>query len=96
MSDLTVSKTILEQLGGNRFIAMTGSNHFLGGADSLSFRLVPNRSKLRWMRIVLTPMDVYTVTLLNLKGVVGETHENVYAEDLRGLFTSITGLATSL
>jgi hypothetical protein len=35
MSNLTVANTILEQLGGGRFIAMTGAKSFVGGEDSL-------------------------------------------------------------
>jgi hypothetical protein len=30
MTDMTVSQTILSQLGGKRFIAMTGSKNFVG------------------------------------------------------------------
>ena len=57
MTDLTVSQTILSQPGGNRFIAMTGSKNFVGSDDALSFELVPNQSKAKYMRIVLTPMN---------------------------------------
>lgn len=57
MTDMTVSQTILSQLGGNRFIAMTGSKNFVGSDDALSFKLVPNQSKAKYMRIVLTSMD---------------------------------------
>ena len=57
MTDMTVSQTMLSQLGGNRFIAMTGSKNFVGSDDALSFKLVPNQSKAKYMRIVLTSMD---------------------------------------
>jgi hypothetical protein len=50
MTDMTVSQTILSELGGNRFIAMTGSKNFVGSDDALSFKLA------KYMRIVLTPM----------------------------------------
>jgi hypothetical protein len=57
MTDMTVSQTILSQLGGNRFIAMTGSKNFVESDGALSFKLVPNQSKAKYMRIVLTSMD---------------------------------------
>jgi len=39
MVDLTVANTILEQLGGRKFIAMTGARNFVGDFSGLSFRL---------------------------------------------------------
>ena len=39
MTDMTVAKTILAQLGGSRFVAMTGARHMAGDATSLSFGL---------------------------------------------------------
>ena len=36
MSNLTVAKTILEQLGGNKFCMMTGAKNLAGDENSLS------------------------------------------------------------
>ena len=41
MSDITVAKTILRQLGGRSFIFMTGARNLIASADSLSFRIPP-------------------------------------------------------
>ena len=54
-----VAKTILAQLGGKRFIAMTGANSFTGSADELTFKL-PTRGKMRAVKIKLEPSDTYT------------------------------------
>jgi hypothetical protein len=39
MTDMTVARTILDQLGGARFVAMTGAREFVGSADSLTFKV---------------------------------------------------------
>ena len=36
---MTTAATILEQLGGNKFRAMTGAKNFLDGGSYLSFHL---------------------------------------------------------
>jgi len=42
MADLTVAKTIFEQLGGEHFVAMTGAKDFVGTEDSLTFKVGSN------------------------------------------------------
>jgi hypothetical protein len=74
---MTVSKTILRQLGGNRFIVMTGLKNFVGSNDALSLKIVPKPEQGQVHADLLSPMDVYTVSLLNTKGVVVSSHENV-------------------
>jgi hypothetical protein len=40
-----VAETILEQLGGKRFIVMTGAKHFAADGNALRFRLPSNFAK---------------------------------------------------
>lgn len=96
-----IADTILEQLGGGRFILMTGAKDFsFGEAGDLRFRLTLGRWRV--VRIELTPMDVYRVTFIQPprrgSAATGRSHvvEDVYAEDLRRVFERETGLATSL
>lgn len=101
VNDLSVAKTILEQLGGNRFIAMTGAHNFAGGSDSLQFRLPSNFAKnsINSVSITLTPMDTYTVILSRVRGTKVtqiSRHEHAYAEDLQKLFRAETGLEVHL
>ena len=98
MTDLTVSKTILAQLGGNKFIAMTGAKHFLGSADTLRFQLPSARAAkgVKFVSIQLMPSDTYTMLFHNLKGVVVKSYEDVYCDQLQELFTTQTGLDTHL
>lgn len=59
MADQTVAKTILAQLGGNRFIVMTGSKNLVSDTNSLSMRLSKNNSKAEYLVITLNAMDTY-------------------------------------
>lgn len=92
----SIAETILAQLGGRKFIVMTGARDFVGSPDALSFKL-PRPSPFNAVRITLTSLDLYTVTFYKgkmfkpVKEVAG-----VYADQLRSVFTSATGLETSL
>ncbi len=101
MTDMTVPTIILQQLGGNRFKAMTGASSFEGDGSMLSFRLPSNITKHRakGMRIVLQQNDLYRLELLGMKDfevVRHDVREDVFVEDLRETFTDMTGLATSI
>lgn len=101
MTTLQIAKTILEQLGGRRFVAMTGAKNFLGGERTLSFRLPSYfaRSGINAIRITLQPSDTYTVEFSRVRGVKFvpvSTHEGIYCDALPALFTAETGLLTTL
>jgi hypothetical protein len=102
MTSNQVAQTILQQLGGNKFIAMTGAKSFVGGTDRLMFSLPANFAKggINKVRITVTPADLYNVEFMKIRGVqsvkvIAEV-DGVYAEDLRRIFTSETGLDTHL
>jgi len=100
-TDMTVSKEILAQLGGGRFIAMTGAKQFVGDDASLTFRLPSSMTKGRasGMRITLTADDAYTLEtfkVVRFEMRVLETCRGIYVEMLRPTFTRMTGLDTSL
>lgn len=90
---------ILQQLGGNRFIAMTGAM-CLDTGDGLQIKL-PRISKLSCVRIDFDAgTDTYTVQGYKGRGLnireAGEALPLVYADMLRRLFTSMTGLEVTL
>lgn len=97
---MTVANTILAQLGGNRFCAMTGAKNLLGDAASLMFDIGRGATnKANKVRVTLTPADVYTVEFFNYRSLTLKTVgkiEDVYAEDLQRVFTAETGLYTRL
>ena len=98
---MQVAETILQQLGGNRFIAMTGARNFVGRPASLTFALPGRMTTNGANRVVveLTSDDLYTVEFLRVRGlnlsIVGEV-SGVYADSLRAVFEQATGLRTSL
>ena len=65
---MTVAQTILDQLGGSKFIAMTGSKNFTSTADgnTLYMKLVKNRSKANYLKIDLTGLDLYDMKFTHI------------------------------
>ena len=97
-----VAQTIITHLspaglGGLR--AMIGAVHFIHGANSVSFRFKGSRA-FNMCTVELEPDDTYTLQLLYLTRAyqlkAHTTDHNVYAAELRGLFTNRTGLDTAL
>ena len=75
-TDLTTANTILQQLGGKRFIVFTGSSNFVGDENSLTMRLKRNKVNAKWLKITLTPMDVYLMEFIKEKKTDG-IHEGI-------------------
>lgn len=67
MTNKTIANTILSQLGGNRFIAMTGAKNFVAIDNGLRFQIGRNASKTNRVEIVLTPMDTYDYTFIKYR-----------------------------
>ncbi|TVT36807.1 hypothetical protein FNT36_25170 [Hymenobacter setariae] len=102
--------TILMQLGGNKFLVMTGANKLMAAGRTehnpnpwLRMDLRKNKAKVNRLKITLMPTDTYTVefyqqVLVDWEPVISnqQTFELVYGEDLQTLFTSVTGYDTHL
>lgn len=86
---------ILKQLGGNRFIAMTGAKHFVHDDKMMAFQ-IPMRNKIRGVRIYLNGMDTYDMEFLNRNFEVADRAEGIYNDSLQNVFTQKTGLYTHL
>jgi hypothetical protein len=97
---MTIATTILEHLGGNRFIAMTGAKHLVDHGNALSFKFPkPKGQKVNYLKIELETFDTYSLTFGYLRGLSAtlETPKTVvYAAQLQALFTERTGLDTHL
>lgn len=99
--NVEIATTIAQQLGGTRRLGvMIGAHGFTAGDNSLSFRFKAKaKNGSNAMRIVLEPSDTYRVEFLSIRGTSVKSKgvfEDVYAEDLRRLFESETGLYLSL
>lgn len=61
-SEPKVHEIILQQLGGRQFLVMTGSKNLIYSAKEnnfLSMHLTRNKIGAQFLKIILTPMDVY-------------------------------------
>ncbi len=97
---MQVAKTILEQLGGQRFVAMTGVTNLGATENSLSMKLKRSNSKANYLTITLMPTDVYKMEFIkidrNFNRVVVKEYNEVYCDMLQELFTEETGMYTRL
>lgn len=98
-----VAMTILEQLGGNKFIAMTGSHSFSYDSDlSLTFKTRNAKQGIKAVKISLNGNDTYKMRFIKQKRAPSfavsdvAVHNEVYFDDLQTLFTKETGLLTKL
>lgn len=97
--------TILEQLGGPRFVLMVGARSIAGCERTLSFRIGRNRPGVTHVTIELNGLDLYDLDFTSVRsrghglGMYRRTVARVFglgAEQLRATFTTVTGLETSL
>jgi len=95
----------LQQLGGRRFIAMTGAKNLTHDKNGtvLCMQIGRNSAKVKWVRITLTADDLYTMEFLGEKGrgfdsqvIEIAQYEGVYCDMLQPIFTKVTGMYTHL
>lgn len=97
-----VSQMILQQLGGRKFLSMTGAHSLTYGDNCLIFKLPTNPKKVTGVKIILTPMDDYTMEFINVGSVkqnfavTKKVINNVYFDMMQDIFTENTGLYTTL
>lgn len=100
---LQIADTIYRQLGGRRFIAMTGARNLVasGAHRSLIFS-IPTSRGINRVQIALADDDTYAMTFyrparsMRLDAAAVATVEQVYADQLTEVFEHHTGLATKL
>lgn len=81
----SVAEQILLQLGGRRFMAMTGSKNFLADGNTLQMQLAKNQSGANRLHITLNGMDLYDMRFFyyrmpNVKCVNGKMIETPAVE----------------
>ena len=90
---------VIKQLGGGRFIAMTGAKDFFIGPKGMVFKIGRNSKGVNYVRINLNSMDTYDVEYLSVRAYkekVKYKAKGIYADMLRDSFEANTGLRTSL
>jgi len=90
---------ILKQIGGNRFIAMTGAKGFAFSDKYMSFKIGRNSKGINFVRIGHNAMDTYDMEFgfVSVKGIkVKKKVKGVYADMLGTMFKKCTGMNVSL
>ena len=91
---------ILNQLGGNRFIMMTGAKHFGVGKEGLSFKIGRNSKQVNHIKIDYDRgRDLYNIKFdwVTKRGIKNKkTLKGIYADQLAKAFEKYTGMYTTL
>lgn len=93
-----IAKTILEQLGGNKFCFMVGAKNIYPIKNGVVFKFMRNQSGFNYLRIKLNVMDTYDLEFLKYR-VGKETKKefkNIYCDQLEEIFKDFTKLNTRL
>ena len=97
--DKRKAATILKQIGGNKFIAMTGAKGFAFSDKYMSFKIGRNSKGINFVRIGHNAKDLYDLEFgfVSVKGIkVKKKVKDVYADMLGTMFEKYTGMRTSL
>jgi len=94
-------KQTLQQLGGNRFIAMTGAKNLAvdKSKNELHMKIMRNAKGISHVRIRLTSMDLYDMEFLQVRAgriKIKSKEKGVYGDQLAKMFKKNTGLNVRL
>ena len=90
---------ILKQIGGNRFIAMTGAKGFTFSDKYMSFKIGRNSKGINFVRIGHNAMDTYDMEFgfVSVKGIkVKKNIKDVYADMSGQIFKKYIGMNVRL
>ncbi len=93
-----IAQTILNQLGGNKMIAMTGAKNLCDTGNGLSFRIRGSK-KVNYIKITLNSMDLYDIEFGKIQGVDYKVVSEVsgyYADMIKKEIEQTTGLYLSM
>lgn len=98
-----IADDIFRQLGGNRFVMMTGAKNIAGGRNHLQFKLPKAKDSINFVKITLNGWDTYDIEFGRTRMIKGEytykvvhSVEGIYNDQLQEIFTRYTGLYTKL
>ena len=97
--DRKKAAVLLKQLGGNRFIAMTGAKGFAFSNKYMSFKIGRNSKGINFVRIGHNAKDLYDMEFgfVSTRGIkVKKKVKDVYADMLGTIFTKYTGMHVRL
>ena len=95
---MAIAKTIQRQLGGHRFVCMTGARDLVALESGLQFSFPKAKQGINRVKVVLKPNDLYVMSFYKVRGCecVLRDMQVADAEDLQRVFTAVTGLDTHI
>lgn len=96
---MQVAQQILKQLGGKKFLAMTGAKNLMSTENGLRMNLPKNQSGATVLSIELNSLDLYEMTFLkvrNYQPIEVKKTTGLYFDMLQPEFTKTTGFNTNL
>lgn len=101
MSGKQIAQTILQQLGGNEFVIMTGAKQFThDDKGTLRFKIGRNSTSCNWVAVEYNAkLDLYNLVFNRLRGknfTELKRYDSIYNDQLRELFTNYTGLCLTM
>jgi hypothetical protein len=108
---MEIARTILNQLGGNKFLVMTGAKNLMALDNGLKMTLPKNMSKANRLEIKVNGMDLYDIRFYHFtepkvdfktmeyheaKTKEIQSFKDIYCDQLQEIFESATGMYTKL
>lgn len=97
-----IAATILRQIGGRRFVAMTGSHDFINLGNGLRMSLSRNKTSANRLEIIYDEgADLYNMRFYRQSFIRKtfecqtkdiKTYEGVYWDMLEDIFSEVTGM----
>ena len=94
-----VAIEILRQLGGNKFIAMTGAKNFTCTDNTFTCQIPMKKDRISHIKITLNTLDTYDIEFISIWGskyTLISSFEGAYNDMLQDIVSDRTGLALSL
>lgn len=102
MAQIALNQLTNSNNGGNRLVAMIGAKNFVRDEANytIGFKFAAKaKNKANYCRIKLNASDLYDVEFISIRGVnvkTVSTHNDLYADMLKSVFETETGLYLSL
>jgi hypothetical protein len=92
ITDLSIAKEILNQIG-NKALFMMGACNFIGDANGVIFKIKGSK-KFNYIKITLNSMDLYDISFIKLSIANRTTKDinSIYSDQLNDIISKETGL----
>lgn len=86
----------VQQLGGQRTLAMVGTKGLVAGQNSLVIMVGTNTKRVSKVAITLVPSDTYSLAAYSKNGEKKEERTEVFCDQLQEVFLEMVGVLVRL